>query len=329
MIGVQKCNYVDSHACRLVSFFVVSRELKGIFAILATPFDEKRRIDFQSLKSLIDLELRAGVNGITILGILGEVMRLSDSEKRDVTKAVVEYVNERVPVVSGTGSAGTDLAVMFSKEAEGFGVDAVMVSPPRLTKPNDAALFEYYSEVASHVELPIVIQDEPTTYGVHLSPELVARLSEIHGVEYIKLEDAPTPLKITKIRNLVGDNLGVFGGLGGLYFFEELSRGACGVMTGFAFPEILVRVYEEFLLGNRDSARQLFYQALPLIRYEAQPLVSLALRKEILRRRGAIRYSTVRDPATKLDSQSLKELDELMANVKVLARILSPSREVL
>ncbi len=290
----------------------MSSRLKGIYTILATPFDEPRNIDFQSLRNLVDFELNAGVHGITILGILGEVMRLSESERREVTKAVVDHVNGRVPVVSGTGSSGTDLAIMFSKEAAELGVDAVMISPPRLAKPNEDAIFRYYSDVASDIEVPIVVQDEPTTYGVHFSPELIARLSEIDGVEYAKLEDAPTPLKITKIRNLIGDKLGIFGGLGGLYAFEELSRGACGVMTGFAYPEILVGIYVHFTNGDREKARELFHRALPLIRYEAQPLVSLAIRKEILRRRGAIRTAVVREPAMKLDSQSQKELEELM-----------------
>lgn len=295
----------------------MSKTLKGICVILATPFDAERKIDFESLKTLIEFELKAGVHGITQLGIFGEVMRLSESERRKVTKVVVDQVNGRVPVISGTGATGTDLAIMYSKEAEEIGVDAIMVAPPRLLKPNEDAIFNYYSDIAKEVDVPIVIQDEPTTYGVYVSPELVARLSHIEGVKYVKLEDAPTPLKITKIRNLVGDKLEIFGGLGGLYAFEELSRGACGVMTGFAYPEALVKVYEDLSNGRRQSARELFYSILPLIRYEAQPLVSLAIRKEVLRRRGAIKTAVVREPAAKLDAESMNELDELMARINV------------
>ena len=201
----------------------MSQSLKGICVILATPFDAERKIDFEGLKTLVEFELKAGVHGITVLGIFGEVMRLSESEKREVTKAVVSEVNGRVPVVSGTGATGTDLAVMYSKQAEELGVDAIMVAPPRLVKPNDDAIFSYYNDIAKEAEVPIVIQDEPTTYGVHFSPALIARLSHIEGIQYVKLEDAPTPLKITKIRNLIGDKLGIFGGLGGLYALEELS----------------------------------------------------------------------------------------------------------
>jgi 4-hydroxy-tetrahydrodipicolinate synthase len=290
---------------------------KGIYAILPTPFDAQRKIDVDSLRALVDFEVKAGVNGITLLGILGEVHRLSEDEKRSVTKIVVEHVNGRIPVISGTGASGTDLAIMSSKEAERLGVDALMIAPPRLLKPNDDAIYNYYSDLAGEVNIPIVVQDEPVTYGVHLSPALIARLSEIERVQYIKLEDAPTPTKISQIRKLIGDRLGVFGGLSGLYAYEELCRGACGVMTGFAYPEVLVKIYRGFVDGNRSAARELFYRALPMIRYEAQPMINLAIRKEIFKRRGIIKYSTAREPAAKLDPENLRELDDVMAAITV------------
>jgi 4-hydroxy-tetrahydrodipicolinate synthase len=291
--------------------------MKGISVILATPFDAQRKVDFDSLRKLVEFEIKAGVHGITILGILGEVMRLSEPEKREITKTVVDQVNGRIPVVSGTGAPGTELAIMYSKEAEELGVDSIMVAPPRLAKPNEDAIFNYYNDIANAVDIPIVVQDEPVTYGFHFSPEFLARLSQIEGVEYAKIEDAPSPNKITKIRKLAGDKMKIFGGLGGLYAFEELSRGACGVMTGFAYPEVLVKVYENMSQGKKESARELFYRVLPLIKFEAQPLLSLAIRKETLRRRGAIATAIVREPATKLDPESASELDELMARINL------------
>jgi 4-hydroxy-tetrahydrodipicolinate synthase len=280
---------------------------------MATPFDSQKKVDVKSLRSLVCSELKAKVHGITILGVLGEVLRLSDAERTEITKQVIREVGGRVPVVSGTGATGTDLAVMYSKEAEELGADAVMVAPPRLAKPDDGTIVNYYREIAKEISIPIVVQDEPMTYPVNMSPKLIAELSKIEGIDYLKAEDPPTPMKISQIRKLTGEDFGIFGGLGGLYAFEELSRGAVGVMTGFAYPEVLVRVYEEFSNGRRDVARQLFYRALPLIRYEAQPSVGLAIRKEILKRRGFINETTMRDPAPKLDVESLKEIDELLA----------------
>lgn len=289
----------------------------GIYAILPTPFDSNRKIDLDSLKRLVQFELQAGVNGITILGVLGEVHRLSEDERSLVTKTVIEAVERRVPVISGTGASGTDLAIEASREAEKLGASGLMVAPPRLLKPNDDAVFKYYRDLAAEVSVPIVVQDEPATYGVHFSPALIARLAEIERVQYLKIEDPPTLPKITRIKELVGDRIQIFGALGGVFAYEELCRGACGIMTGFAYPEIFVKVYSEFKRGNRVEARRIFYEALPLIRYEAQPIINLALRKEIFRRRGVIRDALVREPAMRLDSENHRELDEILDAVGV------------
>jgi 4-hydroxy-tetrahydrodipicolinate synthase len=111
----------------------------------------------------------------------------------------------------------------------------------------------------------------------------------------------------------------VFGGLGGVYFFEELSRGADGAMTGFPYPEALRAIREHFVAGQRAEARALFYRWLPLIRFESQPGsvpgTSLAIRKEILRRRGWIRSAYVRHPAAAPDAATLDELTEVQAAV--------------
>jgi len=291
----------------------LSANLRGMCVILATPFDQQKRIDEGSLRSLISFELNAGVHGITILGALGEVLRLSDAERQQITRITLDEVKGRVPVVAGTGANGTDLAVMYSKQAEEQGVDALMVAPPRVTNPSDETLLKYYSDIAKEVSIPIVVQDEPMTYPVHMSPKLIARLSEIKNIEYVKLEDPPTPVKISQIRDLIDDRLAIFGGLGGLYALEELLRGAVGMMTGFAYPEVLVKVYDAFSNGKTDTAREIFFKALPLIRYEAQAPISVAIRKEIFKKRGVIANSDLREPAAKLDQRTLTELNELIS----------------
>ena len=148
-------------------------------------------------------------------------------------------------------------------------------------------------------------------------PAFIARLAtEVPRVGAIKLEEAPTPPKITRLRALLGRRVAIFGGLGGVYFFEELSRGADGAMTGFPYPEALGAIREHFLAGRRGEARALFYRWLPLIRYESQPGAtpgtSLGLRKEILKRRGWIADAYVRPPAPPLDETTLAELGEVL-----------------
>ncbi len=158
-----------------------------------------------------------------------------------------------------------------------------------------------------------------TTQVTMPAPFIASLTDELPVIEAVKLEEAPTLPKITRLRALFTRRVAIFGGLGGCYFFEELSRGADGAMTGFPYPEALCAIRDAFVAGRRDVARILFYRWLPLIRYESQPGstpgTSIAIRKEILRRRGWIASSCARPPATALDAGTLDELSELLAAV--------------
>jgi 4-hydroxy-tetrahydrodipicolinate synthase len=135
----------------------------------------------------------------------------------------------------------------------------------------------------------------------------------------VKLEESPTLPKISRLRGVLGDRVAIFGGLGGVYFFEELSRGADGAMTGFPYPEALGAIRDAMRAGRRDEARSIFYRWLPLIRDESQPGAvpgtSIAIRKEILRRRGWLRTAVVRPLAPDLDRETHDELTELLTAV--------------
>ncbi len=287
--------------------------LRGVFAIMATPFDEQGNLDEASLKSLIEFELGAGVAGLTILGIMGEAHKLADEERRRVVRHVMEQVAGRVPVVVGTGHSGTEMAARLSREAEEAGAAAVMVAPSPFAKTPEA-LRDYYATVARAIRIPIVLQDEPFTAGVLLPASLIMDLARaVDRIQYVKLEEPPVPAKISQIRRLGGEHLGIFGGMGGQYFLEELLRGAVGTMTGFAYPEILVAIQAKVEAGQAREAALLFYRYLPLIRYEAQVGIGLALRKEILRWRGAIRSAAIRSPGMRLDPDSRKELFDMLA----------------
>jgi 4-hydroxy-tetrahydrodipicolinate synthase len=194
-----------------------------------------------------------------------------------------------------------------------------MVAPPAGLKSLDAVL-DYYRTVDAATGLPIVLQDEPVTTQVTMPPAFIAQVcAGIPRIQAVKLEEAPTLPKITRLRALFGNRLAIFGGLGGVYFFEELSRGADGTMTGFPFPEALRAIREHFVAGRRAEARALFYRWLPLIRYESQPGATpgtaVGIRKEILRRRGFIASALVRPPAPVLDAATHDELGEILATV--------------
>jgi 4-hydroxy-tetrahydrodipicolinate synthase len=291
----------------------------GVFHILATPFREDGTLDTDGLPRLVECALATGITGFTILGIAGEAHRLTDEERRRVVETVVKEVRGRVPVAVGVSASGTHLAIAFARMAREHGADALMVAPPTGLKNLDTVA-EHYRIVAAATGLPIVLQDEPVTTQVNMPAPFIAQVcADVPAIEAVKLEEPPTLPKITRLRALFGSRVAIFGGLGGVYFFEELSRGADGAMTGFPYPEALRAIREHFVAGRRDEARALFYRWLPLIRYESQPGATpgtaVGIRKEILRRRGWIASALVRPPAPQLDAGTHAELGEILAAV--------------
>jgi 4-hydroxy-tetrahydrodipicolinate synthase len=294
-------------------------ELRGVIPIAATPFDAAGRVDGASIASLVEFEARAGVHGLNVLGIMGEAHKLSEDERRRVAEAFLERVAGRFPVVVGVSHGGTAVAIALARAAAAAGAAAVMVAPPPGLR-GDAAVLAHYRAVAGAVDLPIVVQDEPLTTGVLMSPELLGRLAtEVPACRYVKLEEAPTPPKISALRAAPGgEGVRIFGGQNALYFVEELARGAVGIMTGVAFPDLLVRIQAAFERGGAPGAAALFDRYASYLRYEGQPGIGLALRKEVLRLRGAIATSVVRQPGPTLDEVTRRELGALLGRLGLL-----------
>jgi 4-hydroxy-tetrahydrodipicolinate synthase len=299
----------NANPCR----YTDSMPLRGVYTIALTPFTDKGDLDDKSIGSLSEFYMDAGVHGITILGIMGEAHKLSDAERRAITERYVAAVGGRVPVVVGCSAVATKVVAERVQEAEKAGATAVMVAPPNNQRSLDL-VFEHYRRVAEVVSVPVVVQDEPVNTGVVMPAPFIARLvNEIGGCRYVKLEEAPTTIKISSLLKGIETDVGVFGGLGGMYFYEELVRGASGIMTGFAYPHVLVETYRLFVNGERREAQDYFFRYLPLIRFEAQLGVGgVGIRKEILKLRGAITSSHVRFPAPSLDEETLQELEDLV-----------------
>jgi 4-hydroxy-tetrahydrodipicolinate synthase len=293
---------------------VADERLRGVWNIVPTPFAPDGSLDVESLPGLTAFVRACGVDGMTILGVLGEASKLTDAERRQVTSGVMEAAGE-LPVCVGVTHPGTDGAVAFAREAEAMGAYAVMLAPPALAKPNDAAVIAHYLAVADAVALPIVVQDHPASSGVHMSVDvLVAIARQAPACRVIKLEEEPSPPKVGRL--LAADpELRILGGLGASMLLEELRRGAAGTMTGFGFPEILVDIVGRYQAGDETGARELFHRVLPLIRFENQPGLNLAIRKHLYRRRGAIASERVRAPGPTLDPGTIADLDAVLAAV--------------
>ena len=290
--------------------------LSGVLPITLTPFTDDGDVDEGSIDSLVEDYLGAGAHGLTILGIMGEAARLLDDERERVLRRYLQATAGRVPVVAGVSARATRMALDYARRAEDAGAAAVMLAPPDNTRNLDL-VFEHFRLVAEAVSVPVVVQDEPVNTGVVMpAPFLVRLLDEIEGCRYLKLEETPTLPKITAVRQKAKGPVGVFGGLGGLYLYEELLRGADGIMTGFGFPQVLVGTYERFFAGDRAGAQEFFFRYLPLIRYEAQLGVGgVTIRKQVFARRGAIASPHARFPAPPVDELTLAGLDDLIAAV--------------
>jgi 4-hydroxy-tetrahydrodipicolinate synthase len=289
--------------------------LSGVFSVLPTPFDRDGSIDTDSLKKVVELYLGAGVNGLTALGVTAETAKLNEDERATILGTVMEAVNGRVPVVVGTSAGGLRTCIEYSKVAKAEGAYAVMVSPPRMPKLNSDAVARHYASLADAIDLPIILQDYPPVSGFSMEPALLVRIArEVPSARAIKLEDPPTPFKTARILEQAGSiPIRIFGGLGGMYLLEELISGATGAMTGFAYPEILVRVVRAYHGGDVEKAADIFYRYVALMRFEFQEGIGMAIRKEMLHRRGAIAFPGVRPPGAGLDQQTRSALDRLLA----------------
>jgi 4-hydroxy-tetrahydrodipicolinate synthase len=287
----------------------------GVFSVLPTPFTPSGDFDRTSLGRVIDLFIADGINGVTALGVTSEVARLTDMERDDVLASVLEAVAGRIPVVAGTTADGLRTCIEYTRRAKAAGAAAVMISPPRMLKINSDAVARHYAEVASAVDLPIIVQDYPPISGYAMEASLLARICrDVPAARTIKLEDPPTPFKTSRIlEQTAGLNVSIFGGLGGVFLLEELLAGAAGAMTGFAFPDILVKIVALFRAGKTDQAADLFYRKVPLMRFEFQEGIGMAIRKEVLRRRGAIAHAGIRLPGGTLDETTRAALDRVMA----------------
>jgi 4-hydroxy-tetrahydrodipicolinate synthase len=291
-------------------------QLSGVWSIVPTPFHPDEELDLHSLGTLTDFVVASGVDGMTILGVLGEGTKVSDSERSAIVDTVLAQANGRVPVCVTVSAGSGYRAVEYARGARAAGAHSVMLSAPPLTRPNEDAVRRHYLRVAEAVpELPVVIQDLPTL-GVWMSAELIGRMaSEAPNLRVVKLEEEPTAPKVGRLL-AANPSLRVLGGLGGEMLVEELRRGAVGTMTGFGYPEVLVAIMRDWRAGNEAAAVERFHRWMPLIRFENQQLLNLPIRKRIYMKRGAIASDKVRAPGPALDERTIADLDDLIGRIE-------------
>jgi 4-hydroxy-tetrahydrodipicolinate synthase len=293
---------------------------RGVYVIAATPFTESGIIDWRSVDSLVEFYLGHGVHGLTILGMMGEAQKLTEEESAAIVRHTLDRVAGRVPVVVGVSGSSLPQLRTLSELAMGEGASAVMVAPISGLRTDDQIASYVRSVCDALGDTPIVYQDYPPTTGVWLGSSLWTRLVNAHPqIVMLKAEDTPGLDKLSAIRRAEIDGAlprrSITVGNGGILLPQSLQRGADGIMTGFSYPEMLVEVYERHQRGDVDGAEDCYDRYLPLVSYEQQPGYGLAVRKEVLRRRGAIAHGATRAPGPRLTAVDHAELDRLLARL--------------
>ncbi len=292
---------------------MLDESTRGVFTIAATPFLPNGALDFDSTDRMVEAYIDRGANGLTILGMMGEASKLTAAESVAVTKRVTSRCT--VPVIVGVSSPGFAAMSALCKEAMDSGATGVMVAPPSGLR-TDAQIVSYFHNTADALgDVPFVLQDFPLATGVQISPSVILKVVEdCPTCVMLKHEDWPGLEKITALREASDSGarrISILCGNGGMYLLEELLRGADGAMTGFGYPEMLAQILEAFSAGELDRARDIFDAYMPMIRYEAQPGLGLAIRKYSLAKQDIISHPTLRQPGASLTAAAISEIDAL------------------
>ena len=288
---------------------------RGVYLITVTPFASDGGLDLDSTDRMVDSYLERDVDGLTILGIMGEATKLTAEESRVFAKRVIDRVAGRVPVIVGASAPGFAAMRELTQSVMGMGASGVMVAPAPTLRTDDQ-IVGYFDMVAETLgaDVPWVLQDHPVSTGVQMATAVILKIiRNCPTCVMLKHEDSPGLAKLAAIRAASerGDVRRVAilaGNGGGLFLPEELSRGADGAMTGFAYPEMMVGVCRAHASGDIEAAHELFDAYLPLARYEQQTGVGLAVRKHIMAARGMIASATVRRPGPSLSASDIADI---------------------
>lgn len=292
----------------------------GVYPIAPTPFHPDGRIDEASIDRLIEAYLKAGSTGTTVLGIMGEAPKLEPEESLAIATRFIKGFG-KLPVIVGVSAPGFAAMRSLARSVMDKGAAGVMIAPVPSLRTDDQ-ITGYYRQAIEAIgsDIPFVIQDYPLTLSVQMTPKVIRQIvQENPSCVMLKHEDWPGLEKISTLRGFEADGsmrkISILTGNGGLFLDFEMERGADGAMTGYAFPEMLVDVVKLQKAGRRDEAHDLFDAHLPLLRYEQQQGVGLAVRKYVLMQRGILASDAQRKPGAVLSAKARQEVDYLLARL--------------
>jgi len=272
---------------------------KGVFPVAPTTFTESGELDLPSQKRCIDFMIDAGSNGICILANFSEQFLLSDEEREVLTKAVLDHVKGRVPIIVTTTHFSTKVCAERSRRAQELGAAMVMVMPPyhgATFRVPEGQIFDFYARLSDGIDIPVMIQDAPASGTVLSAPFLARMAKEIEHICYFKIETAGAASKLRELIRLGGDAIeGPWDGEEAITLLADLDAGATGAMTGGAYPDGIRQIIDPYLAGDRETAVAAYARWLPLINHENRQ-GGLLSAKALMKEGGVIACEAPRHP---------------------------------
>lgn len=289
---------------------------QGVYPAVTTQFNEDDSINFDTTQQMLNNLINEGVHGIIVNGTVGENCSLTPAEKRAVMAAAIEVTNNRVPVLSGVAETTTQFAVEYCQDAEKLGIDGLMVLPGMVYRSTEREAIHHYQQVARNCDTPIMIYNNPVTYGVDVSIEGMKVLAEEKTIVAVK-EATEDTRRITELFTAFDDRFTVFGGVDDIAL-ESLMLGATGWISGLTnvFPKESVAIYELAKQGRYQEALEIWRWFLPLLRLDTIPtLVQCIKYAEQLAGRGSERTRAPRLSLPEQQKHYVKSLyDQAVAN---------------
>ena len=284
---------------------------QGVFPVVPTTFDEQGGLDLASQKRCVDFMIDAGATGLCILANFSEQFVLSDDERETLTRAILEHVAGRVPVIVTTTHFSTAICAARSRRAQDQGAAMVMVMPPyhgATIRVSEAQQFGFFAQLSDAIAIPIMIQDAPVS-GTPLPAAFLARMArEIEQVSYFKIETAGAANKLRELIALGGSAIeGPWDGEEAITLLADLDAGATGAMTGGAYPDGIRQIVDAYAAGDRDAAVAHYSRWLPLINFENRQ-GGILTAKALMKAGGVIACDAPRHPFPTMHPATRAEL---------------------
>jgi dihydrodipicolinate synthase/N-acetylneuraminate lyase len=283
---------------------------KGVCPVINLPFDKDFNIDYKGMESVIDMAIADGCKNLCLFAFNSEPHKLTWQEKKNTIIRFLDVAKGRVSTLVGIIDNSILGGIELARLVEEHGGNGIILYPPSLSTPTGEALLNYFRTIAKSVNIEVMIQDNPRGTGVNMSLEfLISAYKAINNFNYIKVE-CPIPVrKMRKLIELTDNKIKCYSGNGGIFAIEAFEAGAWGIMPGVATVRQFIKIYDLYMQGKKEDARDVFENILPLVWYEDQSVeFYIACEKELLKHRGIIQESILRDPGEILYEVDKREL---------------------